>query len=77
VPLAPPLVRRLDRLHRGRPTETHSDWLFLAVRRSPHGDYPALLTSGVLQLMRGTAERAGMKKRVHPHLLRHSFATRR
>lgn len=75
VPLAPPLVRRLDRHQRGRPADTHSDRLFLALRRSAHGDYAALSTSGVLQLMRGAAERAGLKKRVHPHLLRHSFAT--
>jgi site-specific recombinase XerD len=46
VPLSPPLVRRLDRLQRGRTTETHSDRLFLALRKSLHGDYPALSTSG-------------------------------
>jgi len=31
--------------------------------------------SGLDQLIRGLAERAGFDKRVYPHLLRHSFAT--
>jgi hypothetical protein len=47
----------------------------LALRRSPLGTFDALTTSGVSQLLRALAVTAGIKKRVHPHLLRHSFAT--
>lgn len=75
VPLPPPMVRRLDSYARTRPADTHTDRLFLALRRRPNGDYAALSTSGVLQLLRSAAARAGITKRVHPHLLRHSFAT--
>jgi site-specific recombinase XerD len=31
--------------------------------------------AGVLRLQQGLAHRAGITKRVHPHLLRRSFAT--
>jgi integrase/recombinase XerD len=33
------------------------------------------VSSGVSQLLHALAVTAGIKKRVHPHLLRHSFAT--
>jgi site-specific recombinase XerD len=33
-----------------------------------------LTPSGVLQLLRGATQRAGITKRVHPHLLPHPFA---
>jgi integrase/recombinase XerD len=47
----------------------------VASRRNPQGEYAPLQPSGVLQLLRGDAERAGINRSVHPHLLRHSFAT--
>ena len=76
VPLPPALYRRLRRYaDRSRPDDTNSDRLFLALRRSPLGTFDALTTSGVSQLLRALAVTAGIKKRVHPHLLRHSFAT--
>jgi len=76
VPLPAALYRRLCRYaDRGRPSDTHSDRLFLALRRSPLATFDALKTSGVSQLLRVLAVAAGMRKRVHPHLLRHSFAT--
>lgn len=74
VPLSPSLVRRIDRYRRARP-DAHTDHLFVASRRNPQGEYAPLQQSGVLQLLRGDAERAGINRRVHPHLLRHSFAT--
>ena len=49
--------------------------MFLSLRRGAAGEYEALTTSGAGQLLRSLADRAGLKKRVHPHLLRHSFAT--
>ncbi len=77
VPLAPILYRRLVRYaERQRPTDTNSDRLFLSRRRSrTSGDYEPLTESGVQQLVRELGERAGIKKRVHPHLFRHSAAT--
>jgi integrase/recombinase XerD len=76
VPLPPALYRRLRRYaDRSRPADTHSDRLFLALRRSPLGTFDPLTTSGVSQLLRVLAVAAGIRKRVHPHLLRHSFAT--
>jgi site-specific recombinase XerD len=34
-----------------------------------------LTESGVQQMLRNIARLAGIERRVHPHLLRHSFAT--
>lgn len=75
VPLRPELARRLDRFLRHRAPDVHSDRVFVALRRGRSGEYEPLTTSGVAQLLRAVAYRAGIKKRVHPHLLRHSFAT--
>jgi integrase/recombinase XerD len=75
VPI-PRLYRRLVKYaERGRPDDSVSDRLFIALRRRPNGDYEALTTSGVAQLIRHLAKSAGVKKRVYPHLLRHSYAT--
>lgn len=75
VPI-PRLHPRLQRfVQRGRPKDTSSDRIFLTRRRRPGGDYEALTKSGVEQMLRLTAQRAGIKRRVYPHLLRHSFAT--
>ncbi len=75
VPI-PRLYRRLVKYaERGRPDDTVSDRLFIALRRRPNGDYEALTTSGVDQLIRHLAKSAAIKKRVYPHLLRHSYAT--
>jgi integrase/recombinase XerD len=75
VPLPPSLLRRIERYHRGRPADVDSDRLFLAVRRRVGGGFEGLTTSGVRQLVHHAAERAGIKKRVYPHVLRHSFVT--
>lgn len=72
----PRLYRRLLRYaERGRPEDTASDKLFIALRRRPGGDYEPLTTSGVDQLIRNLAKSARIEKRVYPHLLRHSYAT--
>jgi integrase/recombinase XerD len=45
-------------------------WLFPGARPG------RALTGGAVQRMcRRTAKRAGLSKRIHPHILRHSFAT--
>jgi integrase/recombinase XerD len=76
VPLAPALLRGLERYERhSRPADTRSDRLFVSLRRGPSGDYEQLTRSGVLQLVRSAAKRAGITKPVHAHLLRHSFVT--
>jgi integrase/recombinase XerD len=52
-----------------------SDRLFIGLRRRPDGGFAPLTESGVEQLIRDLGERAGITKRVYPHLLRHSYAT--
>jgi integrase/recombinase XerD len=76
VPISPTLARRLRRYaERGRPDAT-SDRLFLTLRRGrASGQLDALTESAVEQMIRNLAETASIKKRVYPHLLRHSFAT--
>jgi len=76
VPLPPALVRGLERyvMHL-RPSDTRSSRLFLGLRRGLSGEYEPLTRSGVLQLVRSAAKRAGITKPVHAHLLRHSFVT--
>ena len=75
VPISSPLYRRLYRVSRSRPADATGDWVFLAQRRRRGGGYEQLTVSGLDQLIRGLGERAGLEKRIYPHLLRHSFAT--
>lgn len=75
VPLMPPLLRRLEKLAEHRPLERSADRLFLAHRRSRNGLYEPLTESGIYKVVRDAADIAGIRKRVHPHLLRHSWMT--
>jgi integrase len=75
VPIRPELARRLDRFIRGRPVAADTGHIFLSLRRRDGGIYPPVTSSGVKQMLPVVAERAGITKRVYPHLLRHSFAT--
>jgi integrase/recombinase XerD len=75
VPVPPSLIRRLERLIAGRPGERSSDAIFLAERRGRFGDYEALTKGGVYQVVKEAVARAGITKRVFPHLLRHSWMT--
>jgi integrase/recombinase XerD len=76
VPLPPALLRGIERYQRhGRPADTHSDRLFVSLRRGLSGEYEPLRRSGVLKLVRSAADRARITKDVYPHLLRHSFIT--
>jgi integrase/recombinase XerD len=73
VPLGRPAVDALLRyLSRGRPylDRRHRPELFLNAQGG------ALTRAGAFLILRKLAERAGLEpERVHPHLLRHSFAT--
>jgi site-specific recombinase XerD len=75
VPLRPEMARRIDRFVRARPAKTRTDHLFLSLRRRADGEYQPVTGSGVGQMLDVLADRAGITKRVYPHLLRHSFAT--
>ena len=73
VPIGRPAVEALRRyLARGRPylDRRHRPELFLNARGG------GLTRAGAFLILRRLAERAGLEpERVHPHLLRHSFAT--
>jgi integrase/recombinase XerD len=73
VPIGRSAVEALRRyLARGRPhlDRRHRPELFLNAQGGP------LTRAGVFLILRGLAEKAGLDPtRVHPHLLRHSFAT--
>jgi integrase/recombinase XerD len=73
VPLGRPAVDALNRyLARGRPylDTRHRSELFLNAQGGP------LTRAGAFLILRKLAEKAGLDpERVHPHLLRHSFAT--
>jgi site-specific recombinase XerD len=68
VPLTPRLLQLLrDYWRQYRP----ATWLFPGVNKPTQA-----LTGGAVQrICQRTAKRAGLTKRVHPHTLRHSFAT--
>jgi integrase/recombinase XerD len=73
VPIGRPAVDALRRyISRGRPhlDRRHRPELFLNAQGGP------LTRAGVFLILRKIAAKAGLEpERVHPHLLRHSFAT--
>jgi integrase/recombinase XerD len=76
VPILPALFRRLQRYATNkRPADATGNRLFISSRRSRAGMYEPMTESGVGQMIRDVAERAGIERRVHPHLFRHSAAT--
>lgn len=69
----PRLWRRLQRwVERGRP-QPCAERIFVALRSD--GYYRQLGYSGAYEVVRNAAAQAGIQKRVHPHLLRHSLIT--
>jgi len=75
VPVPPALARRLRR-HLSRRHADPSDKIFVALRRSRRtGDYEPLTENGAEQAIRQLAAAAGIRRRVYPHLFRHSYAT--
>ena len=76
VPIMPSLYRRLQRyISKGRPSDADTSLLWVALRRDRRGELRPLASSGVQQMIKLAAGEAGITKRVHPHLLRHSYAT--
>ena len=75
VPIPPSLLRRLDRHIASRPDDRREDRVFLALRRGPIGEYEPMTAHAVEQMVKDAAARAGLRKRVYPHLLRHSWMT--
>lgn len=71
----PSLLRRIDRLLARREDERSCDAVFLSHRRGPTGEYEALTSGGVYQVVKEATARARITKRVHPHSLRHGWMT--
>lgn len=76
VPIPPALFARLKKYaEHGRPSDAMTTRIFVTRRRHGDGTYSALEPRTVQNMVRSVAEKAGISKRVHPHLLRHSYAT--
>jgi integrase/recombinase XerD len=73
VMLSPKLLEEL-RAHWRRLQRKPSSWLFPGSNRHHCGDQP-IDTKTVWHACKQAAKRAGIQKDVHPHTLRHSFAT--
>lgn len=75
VPVAPDTARRVVRLAQAGNGGQGSQPVFRSRSESPGGPSRALAPGGVRQMFRRLSRRAGMTRRVHPHLFRHTFAT--
>jgi integrase/recombinase XerD len=76
VPIRPAVYLRLKRLaEKGRPSDVMTSQIFISLRRRASGGYEALDARAVQQMLKTTAERAGISKRVNPHSFRHSMIT--
>jgi len=75
VPIVPVLLRRLERFQGHLPQPRSCDRLFVPLRRGPLGENEPLTMSGVEQLVNVAAQRAGIGRTMHSHLLRHSWMT--
>jgi len=74
VPILPDLAGRIERFIEDRPVDAKGDSLFVSLRRGRDGGYAPLTQSGVMQLVRGLADKAGITKRVRSHVFL-SYAT--
>jgi integrase/recombinase XerD len=72
VMLSPKLLKEL-REHWRRLRRKPSEWLFPGNQQ--HTNDRPISTKAVWHACRNAAKRAGIKKQVHPHTLRHCFAT--
>jgi len=75
VPVMPGLYTRLERFVRRTRPESASEAMFTTLVRGKSGDYDPISEESVQHLFRSLGRKAGIAKRVYPHLLRHSYAT--
>jgi site-specific recombinase XerD len=75
VPVAPSLLRRIERLIELRPVERETDHVFVAYRRNSYGVHDPLSSNAIYQVVKEAVVRARITKRVYPHLMRHSWMT--
>ena len=73
VPISRKMEKRL-RLYLGPRRGVLAEQVFLSLRKRA-GGYEALTAAGAYQAIKSAAWRAGIEKRVYPHLLRHSYLT--
>ena len=59
----------LDLLREYYKTETPKNWLFEGINGSQYSE------TSILNLVKNAARKAGIKRNVHPHILRHCYAT--
>ena len=74
VPLPPSVNKLLTTWQRKRP-KTAGGWIFPTIRRNRIGEYQPVAARTVETVVHDLGVSAGITKRVHPHLFRHSFAT--
>lgn len=76
VPITPGLARRLrSYVQHGRPKDYYGSHIFVGLHKVGDGRYQAPGRTTISRMIREAAERAGIKKRVYAHLLRHSAIT--
>ncbi len=75
IPLDPRLFDRLDRFARRPQARGALSGLIFTTERKHKDHYGALAPRTVQQMIANTAKDAGITKRVHPHLFRHSNIT--
>ncbi len=76
VPIEPALYRRLRRfIEHGRSADYGGERIFVGLRRLHDGTYRTPGRGSIERMVRDAAAQAGIKRRVHPHLLRHSAIT--
>ncbi|MBJ7598193.1 site-specific integrase [Candidatus Nephthysia bennettiae] len=76
VPITPGIYRRLKRFaEHGRPQDYSGDRIFVGLHRVKDGRYQTPNRGSIEHMVREAAARAGIGRRVYPHLLRHSAVT--
>lgn len=76
APISAELYRRLKRyVENGRPADYHGDRVFVGLHSVKGGVYRTPGRGTIEAMFREAASRAGIKRRVYPHLIRHSWAT--
>jgi integrase/recombinase XerD len=76
APISPGLYRRLRRyVEHGRPAGYFGDRVFVGLHSVRGGTYRTPGRGTIEAMVRDAASRAGIRRRVYPHLLRHSALT--